>query len=109
MKFLATAIALGMFAAVVTATAASEKGVTAPVAPRLLSQTGLYSDAATLKIDARNRSFSPQYPLWSDGASKRRWVRLPAGSQIDVANLEKGEPPGGTRFWEEVYFHGPQG
>ena len=93
-----------MFAAVVTA--ASETGTTAPVAPRLLSQTGLYSDAATLKIDARNRPFSPQYPLWSDGASKRRWVRLPAGSQIDVANLEKWELPVGTRFWKEFSFKG---
>jgi cytochrome c553 len=95
-----------MFAAIVTVAAASETGTTAPVAPRLLSQTGLYSDAATLKIDARNRPFSPQYPLWSDGASKRRWVRLPAGSQIDVANLEKWELPVGTRFWKEFSFNG---
>lgn len=106
MKTLATIIAVGMFAAIVTAAAASETGVRAPVAPRLLSQTGLYSDAATLKIDARNRPFSPQYPLWSDGASKRRWVRLPAGSQIDVANLEKWELPVGTRFWKEFSFKG---
>ena len=104
MKVLSLTIALGMVAAIVTA--ASETGTTAPVAPRLLSQTGLYSDAATLKIDARNRPFSPQYPLWSDGASKRRWVRLPAGSQIDVANLEKWELPVGTRFWKEFSFNG---
>jgi cytochrome c553 len=105
MKSLATIIAVGMFAAIVRA-AASETGAMAPVAPRLLSQTGLYSDAATLKIDARNRTFSPQYPLWSDGASKRRWVRLPAGSQIDVSNLEKWELPVGTRFWKEFSFQG---
>jgi cytochrome c553 len=106
MKVLSLTTALGMFAAIVTAAAASETGTTAPVAPRLLSQTGLYSDAATLKIDVRNRPFSPQYPLWSDGASKRRWVRLPAGSQIDVANLEKWELPVGTRFWKEFSFNG---
>jgi hypothetical protein len=104
MKVLSLTIALGMFAAILAA--ASETETTAPVAPRLLSQTGLYSDAATLKIDARNRPFSPQYPLWSDGASKRRWVRLPAGSQIDVANLEKWELPVGTRFWKEFSFNG---
>lgn len=43
-------------------------GALAPVAPRFLSATGLYADVATLKIDARNRLFSPRYPLWSDGA-----------------------------------------
>jgi hypothetical protein len=106
MKSVAAIIAVGMFAAIVRAAAASGTGATAPVAPRLLSQTGLYSNAATLQIDARNRAFSPQYPLWSDGASKRRWVRLPAGSQIDVSNLEKWQLPVGTRFWKEFSFQG---
>ena len=45
-----------MFASIVRAARGSpRRGATAPVAPRLLSQTGLYSNAATLKIDARNR------------------------------------------------------
>ena len=105
MKFCMTAVAVGMFAAIVTAAAASETGATAPVAPRLLSQTGLYSDAATLKIDARNRTFSPQYPLWSDGATKRRWVQLPIGSQINVADLAKWQLPVGTKFWKEFSFN----
>lgn len=74
---------------------------TTPAAPRWLSQTGLYADAATLEIDARNRSFSPQYPLWSDGATKRRWVRLPVGTKIDVAAIGKWELPIGTKFWKE--------
>ena len=26
-------------------------------------------------------AFSPQYPLWSDGAPKRRWIRLPPGTR----------------------------
>ncbi|HUQ87608.1 MAG TPA: c-type cytochrome domain-containing protein [Vicinamibacterales bacterium] len=105
MRIAITTVAVALFVSIVRATAA-ETGAPAPVAPRFLSQTGLYADAATLKIDARNRSFSPQYPLWSDGANKRRWVRLPAGSQIDVANLEKWELPVGTRFWKEFNFKG---
>jgi hypothetical protein len=96
-----------MFAAIMRAAAAShEAGAAAPVAPRLLSQTGLYADAAALKIDDRNRSFSPQYPLWSDGATKRRWVRLPAGSQINVADPGKWKLPVGTKFWKEFAFNG---
>jgi hypothetical protein len=106
MKVLCVTIAIGMFAALVRAAATAETGATAPVAPRLLSRTGLYSDAATLKIDPRNRTFAPQYPLWSDGAAKKRWVQLPAGSHINVADLNKWELPVGTKFWKEFAFNG---
>jgi hypothetical protein len=119
MKLLLTAVAVGLLAAIVNGAAGSEPGATAPVAPRLtagapgaaaapgwLSQTGLYSDVAALKIDDRNRTFSPQYPLWSDGAAKRRWVRLPAGSKINVADPGKWELPVGTKFWKEFSFDG---
>ncbi len=117
MKFAVTTIAAALFAAIVRATAAAT-GAQAPVAPRFagapgaaaapgwLSQTGLYANAATLTIDSRNRTFSPQYPLWSDGAAKRRWVRLPEGSQINVADLDKWELPVGTKFWKEFSFDG---
>ncbi len=44
--------------------------------------------------------------MWSDGATKRRWVRLPAGSQINVADLGKWELPVGTKFWKEFSFDG---
>jgi hypothetical protein len=105
MKFAVTTIAAALFAAIVRATAA-ETGAQAPVAPRFLSQTGLYASAATLTIDSRNRPFSPQYPLWSDGATKQRWVRLPEGSRINVADLAKWELPVGTKFWKEFSFKG---
>lgn len=86
--------------------AGQDTEATAPVAPRFLSETGLYSNVATLEIDSRNRTFSKQYPLWSDGATKRRWVRLPVGSQINVADLQKWELPVGTRFWKEFSSNG---
>jgi hypothetical protein len=104
MKFLMTAMAV-MVAAIGSAVAGSTEAPT-PVAPRLLSQTGLYADAATLTIDSSNRPFSPQYPLWSDGATKRRWIRLPAGSKINVAELGQWDLPVGTRFWKEFSFNG---
>lgn len=107
MKFVIATAALALCLSIQQATAAgSEKEAGTPVAPRFLSQTGLYADAATLKIDARNRNFSPQYPLWSDGATKRRWVRLPAGSKIDVSDLANWELPVGTKFWKEFSFNG---
>lgn len=106
MKTAATTVAFALFVAIARATAQTATGAQAPVAPRFLSDTGLYADAATLKIDSRNRRFSPQYPLWSDGATKRRWVQLPAGSKIDVAELDKWELPVGTKFWKEFSFNG---
>lgn len=106
MKFITTSVAVALFIAIGRATAGQETGTETPVAPRLLSQTGLYAEAATLKIDPRNRPFSPQYPLWSDGASKRRWVRLPEGSQINIADLANWELPVGTKFWKEFAFNG---
>jgi cytochrome c553 len=107
MRFITTTIAVAFCAAVVRATAGHETGATlAPVAPPLLSQTGLYAGEGTLQIDARNRPFSPQYPLWSDGAAKRRWIRLPEGTAIDATNLSRWEFPIGTRFWKEFSFDG---
>lgn len=106
MKSITTIVATALFLAIVRTTTAAETEATAPVAPRFLSQTGLYSDPAAQKVDARNRRFSPQYPLWSDGATKRRWVRLPAGSKIDVSELDRWELPVGTKFWKEFSFNG---
>lgn len=78
----------------------------APVAPRLLSETGLYAGEGTRVVDVRNRPFAPQYPLWSDGAGKRRWVQLPPGARIDVSNVDRWDFPVGTRFWKEFDFDG---
>ena len=81
-------------------------GAPAATPPRLLSETGLYANAASLDIDSRNRPFAPQYPLWSDGATKRRWVRLPDGGTIDTSQIDHWNFPIGTRFWKEFQFNG---
>lgn len=106
--------ALTAAAALLWAGAASSRlmGAATPAAPalapppRLLSETGLYADIASYAIDPRNRPFSPQYPLWSDGAAKRRWVRLPEGATIDTRALDHWDFPVGTRFWKEFQFGG---
>ena len=53
----------------------------------------------TLRADAT--AFTPQYPLWSDGQDKRRWLHLPAGASIDKSNPDRWEFPVGTRAWKE--------
>jgi hypothetical protein len=87
-------------AALVLALVVCEQAAPASTArlPERLSATGL--------DDPRTRPFSPQYPLWSDGAVKSRWVQLPAGARIDAADVDVWQFPVGTRFWKEFAFNG---
>lgn len=71
--------------------------------PRRLADTGLYAADGSLSADVV--PFSPQYPLWSDGATKRRWIRLPAGTSIDASKPDAWEFPRGTKLWKE-FSHG---
>jgi len=91
---------------VMDASDAAEARGHAPALPQRLSETGLYSDASTLTIADRNRPFAPQYPLWSDGAQKRRWVQFPDGASIDARAVERWTFPDGTTFWKEFSFGG---
>ena len=75
-------------------------------APQNLQDTGLYADFRTLQVDPRHLVFTPQYPLWSDGALKRRWISLPAGGVIDGSDPDAWVFPVGTRFWKEFSFGG---
>jgi len=98
---LCLALAMSIASARTGATASSPSRL-----PQRLSETGLFSDVASLTIDPRHRAFSPQYPLWSDAAQKRRWVSLPSGTTIDVSDVDAWDFPAGTRFWKEFSFGG---
>ena len=73
-------------------------------APLRLSETGLYDSKGA--IDPRNLPFVPQYPLWTDGAQKLRWIRLPEGAKIDVSDADAWRFPVGTRFWKQFAWGG---
>jgi len=69
--------------------------------PEHLGQTGLYADRA-LTTPARDvLAYTPQYPLWSDRATKRRWIRLPRGTAIDARDPDAWVFPVGTWIWKE--------
>src|SRR5262245_46399422 len=57
-------------------------------------------------VETVGRPFALQYSLWSDGATKTRWVYLPPGTSIDARNDDNWEFPVGTRFWKEFAFNG---
>jgi len=72
--------------------------------PRFLSETGLFAAGSTGKTAPGVLPFSPQYPLWTDGATKRRWILLPPGTAIDARRPDDWEFPVGTKLWKEFSF-----
>lgn len=77
-----------------------------PARYRRLSQTGLYSDIATKSIAPSATAYTPGYRLWSDGASKRRWIKLPSGKRIDSSKLDRWRFPVGTQLFKEFSRNG---
>ncbi len=81
-------------------------GVSAWEPPATLRETGLYSDWSAKTVDPSNLGFTPQYPLWSDGAVKARWIRVPAGRFIDATDADNWQFPVGTKLWKEFRLGG---
>jgi hypothetical protein len=109
----ALAGAPGMAMAGVSAVAAGSGTAGAPAmpadlmkAPKMLSQTGLFSDMATQKLAPGVEFYAPKYELWSDGAAKRRWFQLPAGAKIDTSDMDSWKYPVGTKIWKEFAVNG---
>jgi hypothetical protein len=44
--------------------------------------------------------------LWSDGADKQRYVKLPCDAQIDTSNVDEWIFPRGTTLWKEFVVDG---
>jgi mono/diheme cytochrome c family protein len=84
----------------------SERSTAPRRAPQRLAETGLYADFAARRLADGVLAYSPQYPLWSDGAAKERWVALPPGTAIDGSDPDHWVFPVGTRFWKEFRFEG---
>lgn len=83
-------------------------------APAKLSDTGLYEDPSSKIVSPENRLYVPQYPLWTDGAKKKRWFFLPSTQIQTGKNASETDPftgapdhwtfPVGTKFWKEFSF-----
>ena len=67
----------------------------------LLSMQGVYGDFATHLLPSDGITYTPRWELWTDGATKRRWILLPAGGRIDNTNQDHWTFPVGTRLVKE--------
>ncbi|MBV8757441.1 MAG: hypothetical protein JO257_09210 [Deltaproteobacteria bacterium] len=72
-----------------------------PNNPPTLYDTGLCVDRACTQINAGISAYTPSFALWSDAATKRRWIQLPAGAQIDTTDPDHWVFPVGTKIWKE--------
>lgn len=69
--------------------------------PRTLSQTGCFLSLASKQPAASLLPYNVRIPLWSDGASKRRWLALPDGTRLAAnPNGDVSLPPGGVLLKE---------
>ena len=74
--------------------------------PERLSASGLFDEREPTRLAAGVLEFAPQFELWSDGASKRRFISLPAGGRIDGSDLDNWRFPTGTALWKEFTVDG---
>lgn len=79
------------------------------VLPSELRCTGLYQDWAARSLHCGVIEYEPAYTLWSDGLFKRRFVSLPAGTQVNVTKPDDFRYPVGTKFWKEFGFEREDG
>ena len=66
-----------------------------------LFDTGLCVDRACTQISPGIQTYTPQWALYADGATKQRWIYLPPGSQIDTTDMDHWQFPVGTKLWKE--------
>jgi len=67
-------------------------------APLVLSETAVFTDISALEPQPDLVHYSVQSPLWSDGATKQRWMGLPPGEQAELRPTGNWSFPEGTVF-----------
>jgi len=66
-----------------------------------LADTGLYAPGSLTVLAPGVQAFTPRFQLWSDGATKNRFIYLPAGASIDTSDMDHWQFPDGTKAWKE--------
>lgn len=69
--------------------------------PETLADTGLYAPGSLTVLAPGVQAFTPRFGLWSDGATKNRFIYLPAGASIDTSDMDHWQFPDGTKAWKE--------
>lgn len=75
-------------------------GTDASVLPTVVSATGLYDNAKSKNraVTAGIKAYEVNTPLWSDGASKQRFIDVPAGAKVTPTDSDQYAIPEKTVF-----------
>lgn len=96
---------LALLAAALPALAApSAEAILAETPPKLLSEFGFFDDLAGQKPAAGVTPFAPVTPLFSDGATKLRFVYMPAGEAAQYDPVEAFVFPVGSALVKTFAF-----
>lgn len=74
--------------------------------PDKLSATGMFTDIANKVLSPDLIAYAPRYELWSDGATKARYLLLPANTKIDTTSMDGWVFPVGTKAFKEFRVGG---
>ncbi len=77
---------------------AHPNGTASKPIPPLLSQTGAFTNLATLGATNTLIPYSVNSPLWSDAAVKQRWISVPTNKFINFTTNGEWTFPSGTVF-----------
>lgn len=75
--------------------------------PTRLSQTGLFADTAALTPSPALLPYAVTVPLWSDEASKQRWVFVPPGEKVEYDERGPWSFPVGSLAVKHFEWPGP--
>jgi len=71
-----------------------------------LSQTDLYRDIANKELAPDILPYTVAHVLWTDGAVKSRFLRIPAGTQIDTSDPDHWALPVGGQLFKQFVRDG---
>jgi glucose/arabinose dehydrogenase/regulation of enolase protein 1 (concanavalin A-like superfamily) len=71
-------------------------GTLAKPMPRLLSETGVFTDPTNLTVRSGLINYTLNAPFWSDNAVKTRWMGIPDGTKIGFTTNGEWSFPAGS-------------
>jgi uncharacterized repeat protein (TIGR03806 family) len=77
------------------------RGASLDAVPKRLRETFLFDDVPSLKTASNLVPYEVSSPLWSDGAVKQRWIRVPDGQKVSVNADFTLKFPVGTVFLKQ--------